>query len=45
MDAPAGVIAIETRAGLPTLMELEFEMELDDAEMVAVPSPELVARP
>lgn len=45
MEAPAGVIAIETSAGLPTVMEVELEMEFEDAERVAVPCPELVARP
>ena len=45
MEAPPGVIAIETSAGLPTVMEVELEMEFEDAERVAVPCPELVARP
>lgn len=40
-----GEIAIDTRAGPPTVMVVELEMELEVAEMVAVPWPELVASP
>ena len=36
---------IETKAGLLTMIVVEAEMELEVAEMVAVPCPELVARP
>jgi hypothetical protein len=43
--ALAGVITIETRAGLATVMGVELEMEPEVAEIVAVPRPELVARP
>ena len=45
MDALAGLIVIETKAGCPTVMEVELEIELKVAEMVAVPWPELVASP
>src|SRR5205807_2059350 len=45
IEPPAGLIAIETSAGLPTVIEVELEMELEVAETVAVPCPELVARP
>jgi len=45
MGALAGVIAIETKAGPLTVMEVDEEMELEVAEMVVVPCPELVARP
>jgi hypothetical protein len=39
------VIAIETRAGPPTVSDVELEMESEVAEMVEVPCPELVANP
>ena len=45
MYALAGVIAMETKAGPLTLMEVEAEIELEVAEIVAVPCPELVASP
>ena len=41
----AGLIAIETRAGVATVMVVELEIKFKVAEMVAVPWPELVARP
>ena len=41
----AGEIAIDTKAGLPTVMVVELEIELEVAEMVAAPCPELVASP
>jgi hypothetical protein len=40
-----GEIAIETSAGLPTVIVVEEVMEPEVAVMVAVPWPELVARP
>ena len=43
--AVAGVIAIETTTAPVTLRVVELEMELEVAEMVTVPGPELVARP
>jgi hypothetical protein len=39
------VIVIETKAGLLTVIVVEAEMELEVAEIMAVPCPELVARP
>lgn len=45
MDGLAGVIAIETKAGPLTVMEVDEEIELEVAEMMAVPCPELVATP
>jgi hypothetical protein len=45
MAALAGVIAMETKAGPLTVMVAEEEIELEVAEMVAVPCPELVASP
>jgi hypothetical protein len=43
----AGVIAIETKVGpgTVTVSMVEALMESDVAEMVAVPCPELVAKP
>jgi hypothetical protein len=41
----AGVTAIEDKFGPLTVMVVEAEMELEVAEMVAVPCPELVASP
>jgi hypothetical protein len=43
--ALSGVIVIETKAGLSTVIVVEEEMELEVAEIVAIPCPELVARP
>ena len=40
-----GVIAIETKAGLLTVIVVDPEMEFELAEMVAAPCPELAARP
>ena len=45
MDALAGVIAIETSVGPDTVIVVEEEIEFEAAEMVAVPWPEVVARP
>jgi hypothetical protein len=45
MDALAGVMAMESRVGPATVRVVEAEMEPEVAEMVAVPCPELVARP
>ena len=45
MEAPAGVIAIETNAGPATVIVVEALMEFAAAEMVTVPCPELVASP
>lgn len=45
MDAPIGEIAIETSAGPAIVMEVEEVMEAEVAVMLAVPWPELVARP
>ena len=44
-DMEAGVTARLDMVACPTVMEVELEMELEVAEMVAVPCPELVARP
>ena len=41
----AGVTARLDMVAPPTVMEVELEMEFEDAERVAVPCPELVARP
>ena len=45
MDALAGVIAIETSVGPDTVIVVEEEIEFEATEMVAVPWPEVVARP
>ncbi len=45
MAALLGAIEIETKAGPVTVIVAEAEMELEVAEMVAVPCPELVASP
>jgi hypothetical protein len=40
-----GITAIEDNVACPTVMVVELEMELEVAEMVAAPCPELVASP
>jgi hypothetical protein len=45
MEVEAGVTAIEVKLACVTVMEVDEEMELEVAEMVAVPCPELVASP
>jgi len=45
MDALAGVIAIETKAGPLTVIAVDSDIVPEVAVMVAVPSPELVASP
>jgi pseudouridine-5'-phosphate glycosidase len=45
MDTLIGAIAIETSAGLATVMEVDAETDAEAAVMVAAPCPELVARP
>ena len=45
MVALDGVIAMETKDGPLTVMVVDAEIELEVAEMVAVPCPELVASP
>jgi len=45
MNALAGVMAMETKDGPVTLIVLLADMELEVAEMLAVPCPALVASP
>jgi hypothetical protein len=45
MDADEGVTAMEDTVAPPTVRVVEEEMEAEVAVMVAVPCPELVARP
>lgn len=45
IDALAGVIAIETKVALPTVIVVEEEMEPEVAVMVDMPCPALVASP
>ena len=40
-----GVTESEARLACPTVMDVELEIELKLAEIVAVPCPELAARP
>ena len=45
MEVFIGEITIETSAGLPMVIVVEKETDAEAAVMVAVPCPELVARP
>lgn len=44
-ETEEGVTAMEDTVACPTVRVVEEAMELEVAEMVAVPWPELVARP
>ena len=45
MEVEEGVTAIDKMVACPTVMEVEEETEAEEAVMVAVPCPELVANP